>query len=319
MTRELAAHFPHEMCILHRTIILIFGGPTCILVSHNALLLRYLWPAHPLLAAWCGLRVALCVVRPYLWAHVLRTYSAARRQPTPALVAQAFIAAQDEPRIRLNARLGVSFIGWLCCSSAYLIWRGFAAEGRTSAEEMLWTHIKLNFWSLLFQVRACAHTGLRRGLRALFAHGPSLRVRPPPPVCAMEQKILSIIIFFYLISSDRVTRSLLPETLDAYSTVETLTADDVAKAGSGSLAAAAAAPDARRVLCTTECIICVRDFAEGERVRWLRCPHAFHVECIDEWALRHKNACPLCQSRIGPPEPSLAELLGQEAAHPHAE
>lgn len=131
--------------------------------------------------------------------------------------------------------------------------------------------------------------------------------------------MLSIVIFFYLISSETVSRSLLPETLDAYSTVETLTHADVTAAGHASLAAAAQTPDARRVLCTTECIICVREFAVGERVRWLRCPHAFHVECIDEWVLRHKNLCPLCQARIGPPEPSLAELLGEEGEHAHAE
>ena len=81
-------------------------------------------------------------------------------------------------------------------------------------------------------------------------------------------------------------------------------------AGSASLAQAKANPAAARVLCTTECIICVRDFAVGDRVRWLQCPHAFHTECIDEWVLRHKNRCPLCQQHIGPPEPSLEELLG---------
>jgi uncharacterized membrane protein len=157
MTRELAAHFPHEMCLLHKLIIVGFSGPTCALVSHNAWLLRHLWPAHPLLAGWCAFRISLCALRPYLWRHVLRVYAQARRQPTPALVAQAFIAAQDEPLVRLNARLGIGFIGWLCCLTAYLLVRGWSAEGRTEAEEMLWSHCKLNFWSLFIQVGAAQH------------------------------------------------------------------------------------------------------------------------------------------------------------------
>jgi len=91
------------------------------------------------------------------------------------------------------------------------------------------------------------------------------------------------------------------------------------RAGNASLAAAESDPSAPRVLCSTECIICVHNFCVGEKVRWLRCPHAFHVECIDVWALRHKNQCPLCQAHIGPPEPTLEELLGEEPEHEHAE
>lgn len=128
--------------------------------------------------------------------------------------------------------------------------------------------------------------------------------------------MISVALFFYLISSDGVARNLAPETLEAYSTLTTLTDEDVREAGTALISSAQARPGARRTLCSTECIICQRDFAAGERVRWLRCPHAFHTECIDEWALRHKNQCPLCQARIGPPEPSLAELLGERALAP---
>lgn len=326
MTRELAAHFPHEMCILHRMIILIFGVPTCLLVTHNALLLRQLWPAHPLLCAWCGLRVSLCVVRPYLWRHVLREYGAARRQPTPALVAQAFIAAQDERLVRLNARLGVCFICWLCGCSAYLAISGLRAGGRSEAEEALWAHCKLNFWSLVIQVRARRARAPARSDRA--ARRPPARSRfPSSPLCPL-QKILSICIFFFLISSERVSRSLLPETLEAYTTVTRLSEADVAAAGSASLAAAAASPRAPPVLTSSECIICSTEFEAGEQVRWLACAHAFHRGCIDEWALRHKNRCPLCQRSIGPPEPSLEQLLGRQGnpqllgrqgLHPHAD
>lgn len=125
--------------------------------------------------------------------------------------------------------------------------------------------------------------------------------------------MISILIFFVLISSDKVTRSMHRHTLEAYSTVSTLSEQDVAAAGTGSASAGEAGGGGvagrQRVLCMSECIICVREFAVGDEVRWLQCPHAFHVECIDEWVLKHKNRCPLCQQHIGPPEPTVDELL----------
>lgn len=155
MTRELAVQFPHEMCILHRSIILLFGMPTCALVSHNAYMLPHLWRrGHSALFLWCLLRVSLCVVRPYLWWHVLRVYREARLQPTPALVAQAFISAQvRSPAIRWNARLGMAYIFWLGVTSVTLFARGALWGGRDEVQEVLWNHCKLNFWSLLVQVR----------------------------------------------------------------------------------------------------------------------------------------------------------------------
>jgi len=43
----------------------------------------------------------------------------------------------------------------------------------------------------------------------------------------------------------------------------------------------------------TECIICMADFVEGDRVRFLPCMHTYHVDCIDEWLMR-QFACPSC-------------------------
>lgn len=45
----------------------------------------------------------------------------------------------------------------------------------------------------------------------------------------------------------------------------------------------------------TECVICLADFTNGERVRLLpKCNHGFHIRCIDKW-LRSHSSCPKCR------------------------
>jgi E3 ubiquitin-protein ligase ATL10/75/76/77/78 len=49
------------------------------------------------------------------------------------------------------------------------------------------------------------------------------------------------------------------------------------------------------VCSSTECAICLTEFAQGERVRVLpRCHHGFHVRCIDRWLSAHQT-CPTCR------------------------
>ena len=46
------------------------------------------------------------------------------------------------------------------------------------------------------------------------------------------------------------------------------------------------------------CTICCEDYREGDEIAWSRneeCRHAYHVECILHWLMKH-NDCPLCRS-----------------------
>lgn len=45
----------------------------------------------------------------------------------------------------------------------------------------------------------------------------------------------------------------------------------------------------------SECIICLSDFAAGDKLRLLpKCNHGFHVKCIDKWLSSH-SSCPKCR------------------------
>jgi len=55
-------------------------------------------------------------------------------------------------------------------------------------------------------------------------------------------------------------------------------------------------------LLTTDpvCAICLEEFDEDAQIRGLRCSHAFHAPCLDEWFSRFNEYCPLCHRTIIP-------------------
>ncbi|XP_074371367.1 RING-H2 finger protein ATL78-like isoform X1 [Apium graveolens] len=45
----------------------------------------------------------------------------------------------------------------------------------------------------------------------------------------------------------------------------------------------------------SECVVCLSEFAPGERVKVLpKCNHGFHIKCIDRWLKSH-SSCPTCR------------------------
>ncbi|KAM0934705.1 putative transcription factor C2H2 family [Dioscorea sansibarensis] len=58
-------------------------------------------------------------------------------------------------------------------------------------------------------------------------------------------------------------------------------------------------PSTKMAGASSDCAICLSDFAAGDRIRVLpSCGHAFHVKCIDAW-LASKPSCPTCRAAFG--------------------
>uniref|UniRef100_A0A6N2LK53 RING-type domain-containing protein n=1 Tax=Salix viminalis TaxID=40686 RepID=A0A6N2LK53_SALVM len=53
---------------------------------------------------------------------------------------------------------------------------------------------------------------------------------------------------------------------------------------------------------TRECAVCLSEFLEGERMRKLKCKHAFHKDCLDRWLEEYPATCPLCRTEVLPEE-----------------
>lgn len=62
------------------------------------------------------------------------------------------------------------------------------------------------------------------------------------------------------------------------------------------------------------CVICLDDFAEGEKLRVLPCDHGYHSKCIDPWLVKNKRICPQCRKRVFDRRPDSSDESADEQA-----
>lgn len=69
----------------------------------------------------------------------------------------------------------------------------------------------------------------------------------------------------------------------------------------------------RHFVSSTTCSICIDEFVPGERLRLLRCDHAFHTECILPWLTERQGCCPMCKVPVLPDELQRSRVRRRES------
>ena len=64
-----------------------------------------------------------------------------------------------------------------------------------------------------------------------------------------------------------------------------------------------------------QCSICRMEFEPEDTLRVLRCCHAEHAECVDQWLAVNKS-CPLCQKELVPTPPGATASAAEEMTSP---
>ncbi|KAH7404821.1 hypothetical protein KP509_15G044900 [Ceratopteris richardii] len=110
---------------------------------------------------------------------------------------------------------------------------------------------------------------------------------------------LPVVIFHY--SKDVSVRD--PRKVDPSAKIE----ESSTPSGAGDAKADAASTPPHEWRRRSDCVVCLNDFQEDERVLMLpKCEHCFHQECIEMWLFSH-TTCPLCRRSLLPIHPSSSE------------
>jgi hypothetical protein len=60
------------------------------------------------------------------------------------------------------------------------------------------------------------------------------------------------------------------------------------------------------------CAICLCEYEQNEEIRYLRCGHHFHSDCVMQWLVRNLS-CPFCKKEIDKKEEKVEEVQKQPA------
>lgn len=162
------------------------------------------------------------------------------------------------------------------CASQRDVWNRTRLPQLGSADEQVFRDEARQFGTL-------RSSQLHQESQEVANNSPSFHYHETPLPCGLLPSQLSDILF----------REITPEDYDVLLQLDTQPPSSASPADIVALPSV----DARDVD-QVSCIFCLSPYDATERLTKLPCSHAFHKNCIAEWLLQHKPACPLCGQEV---------------------
>ena len=162
------------------------------------------------------------------------------------------------------------------CASQRDVWNRTRLPQLGSADEQVFRDEARQFGTL-------RSSQLHQESQEVVNNSPSFHYHETPLPCGLLPSQLSDILF----------REITPEDYDVLLQLDTQPPSSASPADIVALPSV----DARDVD-QVSCIFCLSPYDATERLTKLPCSHAFHKNCIAEWLLQHKPACPLCGQEV---------------------